>query len=115
MTAEWLGIEPSTLRSLVQCRTYCATYDLCIYTGLSVHLVRCAALGLHSFFLQSIIQILNKLREVSEAFLWPSYEMGPTTIFLICGFFYLSSSFFCRLISAVADWMYTIVPHVVWP
>jgi len=23
--------------------------------------------------------------------------------------------FFPRLISAVADWMYTILPHVVWP
>ena len=33
-----------------------------------------------------------------------------------CGFFYLSSSFlFPRLISAVTDWMYTILPHMVWP
>jgi len=23
--------------------------------------------------------------------------------------------FFPRLISAVADWMYTIVPHMMWP
>jgi len=29
--------------------------------------------------------------------------------------FLLSSSFFCRLISAVADWMYTLLPHMVWP
>jgi len=33
---------------------------------------------------------------------------------LPCGFFYLSS-FFPRLISAVADWMSTIFPHKVWP
>jgi len=32
-----------------------------------------------------------------------------------CGFFYLLSSFFARLISAVTDWMSTILPHMVWP
>ena len=34
-------------------------------------------------------------------------------IFLPCGF-YLLSSFFPRLISAVADWMSTILPHMLW-
>jgi len=29
--------------------------------------------------------------------------------------FFLLSSFFPRLISAVADWMSTILPHMVWP
>jgi len=29
--------------------------------------------------------------------------------------FLLSSSFFPRLISAVGDWMPTILPHMVWP
>ena len=29
--------------------------------------------------------------------------------------FILSSSFFSCLISAVADWMYIILPHMVWP
>ena len=29
--------------------------------------------------------------------------------------FYLRSSFFPRLISAVGDWMSTILPHMVWP
>jgi len=29
--------------------------------------------------------------------------------------FLLSSIFFPRLISAVADWMSTILPHMVWP
>jgi len=36
-------------------------------------------------------------------------------IFLPCGFFYLLSSFFPRQISAVADWMSTVLPHMVWP
>jgi len=40
--------------------------------------------------------------------------MGQAIIFLPCGF-YLSSSFFPRLISAAADWMSTILPHMVWP
>ena len=38
----------------------------------------------------------------------------PYGIFLSCGFFCLLS-FFPRLISAVADWMSTILPHMVWP
>ena len=42
--------------------------------------------------------------------------IGQTIIFLPCGFYLLSSSFFFpRLISAVGDWMSTILPHVVWP
>jgi len=36
-------------------------------------------------------------------------------IFLPCGFFLLLSSFIPRLISAVADWMSTILLHMVWP
>jgi len=34
---------------------------------------------------------------------------------LLSIFFYLSSSFFPRLISAFADWMFTILLHMVWP
>jgi len=30
-------------------------------------------------------------------------------------FFFLSFFFFPRLISAVGDWMSTILPHMVWP
>jgi len=69
--------------------------------------------------------------------LWPPYEIGQAIIFLPCGFyvlsihlffiadadiiflpcsFYILSSFFIpRLISAAADWMSTILPHIVWP
>ena len=35
--------------------------------------------------------------------------------FLSSSFFLLLSSFFPRLISAAADWMSTILPHMVWP
>jgi len=47
--------------------------------------------------------------------LWSPYGIGQTIIFLPCGFLYLSSIFFPRLISAVADWMFAILPHMAWP
>jgi len=44
------------------------------------------------------------------------YGIGQAIIFLPCGFFFFYLSFFFpRLISAVADWMHTIHPHMVWP
>jgi len=49
-------------------------------------------------------------------FLWSPYVIGHTIILSSFGFFYLSSSSFLpRLISAVGDWMSTILPHMVWP
>jgi len=47
-------------------------------------------------------------------FLWSPYEIGQTIIFSSCPLFYLSS-FFLRLISAAADWMSAIFPHMVRP
>jgi len=47
-------------------------------------------------------------------FLWPPCIADADIIFLSCGFFfYLLLSFFPRLFSAVADWMTTILPHMV--
>jgi len=46
--------------------------------------------------------------------LWSPYVIGQTIIVLPCGFFLLSSSwFFPRLILAAADWMSTILLHMV--
>jgi len=36
-------------------------------------------------------------------------------LWFLLSFFFLSFFFFPRLISAVADWMSTILPHMVWP
>jgi len=47
--------------------------------------------------------------------LWPPYVIGQAVIFLPCGFYLLLSIFFPRLILAVADWMSTILSHMVWP
>jgi len=55
--------------------------------------------------------------EVLRPLLWSPYVIGQTIIFLPCSFF-LSSFFllfFPRLISAVGDWMFTILWHMVWP
>jgi len=53
--------------------------------------------------------------------LWSPCVIGQTIIFSSC-FFLLSSSsssffflFFPRLISAVGDWMFSILWHMVWP
>ena len=42
------------------------------------------------------------------------YVIGQTIIFLPCDF-YILLLFSPRLISAVGDWMSTILPHMVWP
>jgi len=46
--------------------------------------------------------------------LWSPYGTGQTIIFSSC-FFLSSFFFFPRLISAVGDWMSTILPHMMWP
>ena len=52
-------------------------------------------------------------------YLWSPYVIGRPYIFSSCFFFFLLSSFFFlffpRLISAVVDWMFTILWHMVWP
>jgi len=50
---------------------------------------------------------------VSGEYLWSPYGTGQALIFLpVVSFFFL---FFHRLISAAADWMSTVLPHMVWP
>jgi len=54
----------------------------------------------------------TEVQHWAHDYLWSPYGIGQTIIFLSCGFF---QSFFPRLISAVGDWMSTILPHMVWP
>jgi len=51
------------------------------------------------------------LFRLNYSFLWSPYVY----IFSCCGLFFFLSSFFPRLISAAADWMSAILPHMVWP
>jgi len=56
------------------------------------------------------IRVFTMMRYINLRFLWSPYGIGQTIIFSSCGFFL--SSFFARLISAVADWMSAILPHM---
>ena len=52
--------------------------------------------------------------QLSCYLLWSPYGIGQTIIFSCCDLF-LFFLFFHRLISAAADWMSAIFPHMVWP
>jgi len=54
-------------------------------------------------------------RSLSLFFLWPPCVADADIIFFVLWFLLSSSIFFPRLFSAVADWMSTILPHMVWP
>ena len=47
--------------------------------------------------------------------LWLPCVADADVIFLSCGFFYLLLSFFPHQISAIADWMFSILPQMMWP
>jgi len=49
----------------------------------------------------------------TRTFLWSPYVIWQTIIFSCCGLFFFFL-FFPRLISAAADWMSTILRHMVW-
>jgi len=50
---------------------------------------------------------------VINTYLWLPYGIGQT-IYIFMLWFVLSSFFISRLISAAADWMSAILPHMVW-
>jgi len=56
-----------------------------------------------------------RLNRPCVAVMWPYYGRPMEYIFML--WFVLSSFFFFfpRLISAAADWMSAILPHMVWP
>jgi len=58
------------------------------------------------------VPVDDGFRQLIMVALW---NRAGTIIFLPCGSFYLLSFLFPSLISAVADWMSAILPHMVWP
>ena len=52
-------------------------------------------------------------KAVFDINLWSPYVIGQTIYIFMLWFVLLS--FFPRLISAAADWMSAILPHMVWP
>ena len=61
-----------------------------------------AFLDLVRYFIRCAVLVLYLL--------WPTLYFCP-----VVSIFLLSSFFIPRLISAVGDWMSTILPHMVWP
>ena len=59
--------------------------------------------------------VTSVVKPLTITLLWSPYGIGQTIIFSCCGLFFLLLSFFARLISAAADWMSAILPHMVWP
>ena len=65
---------------------------------------------------QQFLQGSLLCQKLFALFLWSPYVIGQTIIFSCCRlFFFLFFLFFPRLISAAADWMSAILPHMVWP
>ena len=62
-----------------------------------------------SYTVQHRIVLIYSLLSFRQS-LWSPYVIGQTIIFSSCFFL-----FFPRLISAVGDWMFTILQHMVWP
>jgi len=63
---------------------------------------------LHNMTSDLLAYVENKSR-----FLWPPYVIGQAIYISILSFVLLSFFFFPRLISAIADWMSTILAHMV--
>jgi len=63
-----------------------------------------AALSRAVRWIRYYLRLLNVL-------LWPPCVADVDIIFLSCSLFF----FFPCLISAVGDWMSTILPHMMWP
>jgi len=63
-------------------------------------------------FAQIIAEQLRRSNLLID-YLWSPYVIGQTIIFSCCGLFFFL--LFPRLISAVEDWMFTILWHMVWP
>jgi len=58
---------------------------------------------------------LNDLERRNGVIYGRPMEWGRPYIFSCCGLFFFLLLFFPRLMSAAADWMSAILPHMVWP
>jgi len=93
-------------------RTQC----VCSITAAIVALAADTALIIE---LQYVLVTRNPRPQAVFALLWPPIVMGRPLYFTpLVSIFLLSSScffsFFPRLISAVRDWMSTMLPHMMW-
>jgi len=103
---------------------FCQMEPLCVINSMKIELTDMFKTKQRSNllkYMQSIFWFLRTWavkRSVPVLLLWSPYVIGQTIIFSSCFFFFFMVallSFFPRLISAVGDWMSTIIPHMVWP
>jgi len=59
------------------------------------------------------VQLVSAFQSHYAVFMVALWNRADHYIFIL--WFLLPSSFFPRLISAVADWMSVILPHMMWP
>jgi len=85
-----------------QCRIGQSHLVLYHYTMLKQHPIQ------SNVFWWAQIVLFARIR----TFLWSPYVIGHTILYFHPVSFFL---FFPRLISAVGDWMFTILRHMVWP
>jgi len=89
---------------------------LCVVTLLSSWTCLSSSLLLIAAWLLDVLMyfFITEVSCVSLASLWLPCVADADIMFLSCGFFFYLLSFFPRLILAIADWMCTILPHMVW-
>jgi len=65
----------------------------------------------------SVVVKRSPISATAEHLLWPPCTADADIIFcpVVSSIFLFFLFFFPRLISSVADWMYTVLPHMVWP
>jgi len=118
LAVSWAGTLYIHFRGLLPPREFCQ-----VQNSLCVQVLRSPILAAlqHSTRVVSVSQTLqrgtrNGITELSQR---APAAFGRAAVTLGIGphsssFFFLSV-FFPRLISVVADWMFTILPHMVWP
>jgi len=87
---------------------------------LGIFLPRADSGAVSKFNVPAIHLLISALCMHVCVLLWSPYIIRQTIIFSCCGLFFLLLLLllfflFPHLISAVADWMSAILPHMVWP
>ena len=90
-------------------RVFCPSLDVmgewCIY----FLLIRCMSVRILNCWCMTVAVL------TPVTLLWPPCVADAHIIFISCGFFFYLLLFFPCLISAVAEWMSTILLRMVWP
>jgi len=101
-------------RKMVVCVYVCYTvhykFDICIWLFAGImQIIYTHLLYSYILYMQEYVAVLR----CRLLWLWSPYGIGQTVIsFRVISIFFV---FFPRLISAVGDWMSTILRHMVWP